>query len=62
MRGRKSGKLEWVFSIYNTYSRQNPYFVYFDQTGSPLQGTLEIQAKQASLFPIIPAVTWNFKF
>lgn len=55
-------KSEWVFSIYNTYSRQNPYFIYFDQNGSPLNGTLTIQAKQVSLFPIIPAVTWNFKF
>jgi len=53
---------EWVFSIYNTYSRQNPYFIYFDQNGSALNGTLTIQAKQVSLFPIIPAVTWNFKF
>lgn len=59
--GRK-WKSEWVFSIYNTYSRQNPYFIYFDQEGSPLNGTLKIQAKQVSLFPIIPAVTWNFKF
>jgi outer membrane receptor protein involved in Fe transport len=59
--GRK-WKSEWVFSIYNAYSRQNPYFVYFDQNGSPLNGTLTIQAKQVSLFPIIPAVTWNFKF
>jgi outer membrane receptor protein involved in Fe transport len=55
-------KSEWVFSIYNAYSRQNPYFIYFDQTGSPLDGSLKIQAKQVSLFPIIPAVTWNFKF
>ncbi len=55
-------KTEWVFSIYNTYSRQNPYFIYFDQDGSALNGTLKIQAKQVSLFPIIPAVTWNFKF
>jgi hypothetical protein len=55
-------KSEWVFSIYNAYSRQNPYFIYFDQTGSPLNGTLKVQAKQVSLFPIIPAVTWNFKF
>jgi hypothetical protein len=55
-------KTEWVFSIYNAYSRQNPYFIYFDQTGNPLNGTLKIQAKQVSLFPIIPAVTWNFKF
>jgi TonB dependent receptor/CarboxypepD_reg-like domain/TonB-dependent Receptor Plug Domain len=55
-------KSEWVFSIYNAYSRQNPYFIYFDQSGNPLNGTLQIQAKQVSLFPIIPAVTWNFKF
>ena len=53
---------EWVFSIYNAYSRQNPYFIYYDQTGNPLQGTLQVQAKQVSIFPIIPAVTWNFKF
>lgn len=52
----------WVFSIYNVYSRLNPYFVYFDQQGDPLAGTLQVQAKQVSLFPIIPAVTWNFKF
>jgi hypothetical protein len=53
---------EWVFSIYNVYSRKNPYFIYFDQTGNPYDGSLKVQAKQVSLFPIIPAVTWNFKF
>lgn len=52
----------WAFSIYNVYSRQNPYFLYFDQTGSPFTGDLRIQAKQVSLFPVIPSVTWNFKF
>jgi len=52
----------WVFSIYNVYSRLNPYFIYFDQTGSPYDGSLQVEAKQVSLFPIIPAVTWNFKF
>jgi hypothetical protein len=59
---KRKWKSEWVFSIYNAYSRQNPYFIYFDQDGSALNGTLKIQAKQVSLFPIIPAVTWNFKF
>ena len=59
--GRKF-KTEWVFSVYNAYSRQNPYFIYYDQTGNPYDGTLKIQAKQVSLFPIIPAATWNFKF
>jgi outer membrane receptor protein involved in Fe transport len=59
---KRKWKSEWVFSIYNAYSRQNPYFIYFDQSGSPYNGTLAIQAKQVSLFPIIPAITWNFKF
>jgi hypothetical protein len=55
-------KTEWVFSIYNAYSRQNPYFIYYDQSGSALDGSLQIQGKQVSIFPIIPSVTWNFKF
>ncbi len=59
---KRKWKSEWVFSVYNAYSRQNPYFIYFDQNGSPLNSTLTIQAKQVSLFPVIPAVTWNFKF
>ncbi len=55
-------KSSWVFSIYNLYSRQNPYFIYFDQTGSLAGGDLKIQAKQVSLFPVIPSVTWNVKW
>lgn len=52
----------WVFSIYNIYSRQNPYFIYYDQEGSAATGDLKVSAKQVSLFPIIPSVTWNLKF
>jgi len=52
----------WVFSIYNLYSRANPYFIYFDQTGSPYDNTLKVEARQVSLFPVIPAVTYNFHF
>jgi hypothetical protein len=58
----KKFRSSWVFSIYNVYSRLNPYFIYFDQEGDPLQGTQTIKALQVSLFPIIPSVTWNFKF
>ena len=39
-------KTEWVFSIYNVYSRKNPYFIYFDQTGNPLDGTLQYRASR----------------
>jgi hypothetical protein len=55
-------KSEWVFGAYNVYSRKNPYFIYYDQSGSAAEGSLRIQAKQVSIFPIIPSVTWNFKF
>ncbi|NOT52082.1 MAG: TonB-dependent receptor [Chitinophagaceae bacterium] len=61
---KKKRKLSsyWVFSIYNLYSRLNPYFIYFDQTGSAANGDLRVEARQVSLFPILPAITWNFKF
>jgi hypothetical protein len=52
----------WVFSVYNAYSRMNPYFIYFNQEGSPYNGTLKVDAKQVSLFPVLPSITWNFKF
>ena len=52
----------WVISLYNVYNRMNPYFLYFDNEGDILEGNLEIKAKQVSLFPIIPSVSWNFNF
>jgi hypothetical protein len=59
---KKRYKSSWVFGIYNVYSRQNPYFVYFDQSGSPINGSLKIDALQVSLFPVLPSITWNFKW
>ena len=52
----------WNFSIYNVYSRKNPYFIYTTYEGDFAYGYLDVQAKQVSIFPIIPSVTWNFKF
>jgi len=55
---KKKYDSEWVFSFYNLYSRQNPYFVYFNidvNTDQP-------KAKQVSLLPIIPSFSYNFKF
>ena len=59
---KRKYKDNWIFSIYNVYSRLNPYFVYFDQTGSLANGDLKVVPLQVSLFPIIPSVTWNLKF
>jgi hypothetical protein len=58
----KKFKSSWTFAIYNVYSRMNPYYIYFETTGDLLDFNLQTVAKQVSLFPIIPSVTWNFKF
>lgn len=52
----------WTFSVYNVYNRMNPYFIYFGNSGDLSQGSLQIDAYQVSLFPILPSVTWNFSF
>ncbi|MEZ4805991.1 MAG: TonB-dependent receptor [Flavobacteriales bacterium] len=58
----KRWKSSWTFSVYNAYNRANPYFIYFANDGDPAAGTFQVQAKQVSLFTILPSVTWNFKF
>jgi hypothetical protein len=63
--GKKRKRLDdsWNFSFYNLYSRQNPYFVYDEVNGVFLEDpVITIKAKQVSLFPILPSITWNFKF
>jgi hypothetical protein len=55
-------KNSFTLSVFNVYDRYNPYFIYFTRTGDFLNGTLKVGAKQVSLFPILPSLTWNFKF
>jgi hypothetical protein len=57
---KKTEKWEssWNFSVYNVYNRANPYFVYL----VPDIEKQEVKAFMVYLFPILPAVAWNFKF
>ena len=50
---------EWVFSIYNVYNRKNASSLYFRQSRDDESVT---EAVQLSIFPIIPSVSYNFKF
>ncbi len=52
----------WSFSVFNVYNRHNPYIIYFSSEGSLATGDYKAKAKQIYLFPILPSVTWNFKF
>ncbi|TAL56952.1 MAG: TonB-dependent receptor [Bacteroidetes bacterium] len=60
--GLRKVESSWVLSVYNVYNRKNPYFIYFENEGNILDGTLKVNAKQVSLFPVLPSITWNFKF
>ena len=50
----------WSIGAYNTYNRQNPFFVFEDTDN--VNGEREYKLKQASLFPIIPYINYSFKF
>jgi len=52
----------WNLSVFNLYNRKNPYFLFFDYSGDVNSGNLDVGANQVSLFPILPSITWNFKF
>jgi hypothetical protein len=54
---------EWRLDIYNMYSRRNPYFVYIDENYYDKNANInKPAAMQVSLFPIIPTISYNFKF
>ncbi|GMN04878.1 TonB-dependent receptor [Croceitalea sp. MTPC5] len=58
-KNRKSNfQSEWVFSVYNVYNRMNAASINFRQN----QDTGQNEAIRTSIFGVIPAVTYNFRF
>jgi len=55
---KKRGVRTWNISIYNVYSRFNPYYLYYKYDAQ----THKTKLYQYSLFPIIPSVSYSFKF
>lgn len=49
---KRHGKRTWILGVYNLYSRQNPFFLFYDQR----------QLLQVSLLPIIPSFTYSREF
>lgn len=64
------GESDLTFSVINAYDRRNVFFIYLDpvfatdagNNATPFQIPTGIKAKQVSLFPVLPSITWNFKF
>tara|TARA_B100000700_G_scaffold331299_1_gene462957 strand:+ start:2068 stop:4542 length:2475 start_codon:yes stop_codon:yes gene_type:complete len=55
---KKKKKYERTFSVgaYNVYNRKNPFFIYLSEEDD------ERVARQVSLFPIIPSISYRIKF
>ncbi|WP_374506515.1 TonB-dependent receptor domain-containing protein [Flavobacterium sp.] len=54
----RNWKNEWVFSIYNLYNRKNAAAINFRQNSE----TRANEAVKTSIFGMVPAVSYNFKF
>lgn len=68
---KKNGIRTWNFSVYNLYNRRNPFFIFWDSQyemipdpANPGSYTFESSTvlKKVSLFPVIPSVSYSFKF
>jgi len=53
---KPKGLRTWQFGLYNAYNRQNPFFLYYKKVDN------DVKLYQLSLFPIIPSISYTFKF
>ena len=69
---KKYGLRTWKVGLYNAYNNKNPYFLYlgYDKSqtetvtapdGSQAHNSRKV-LKQFSLLPVLPAISYNFKF
>ncbi|GAB4124612.1 MAG: TonB-dependent receptor [Raineya sp.] len=58
------GESDLTFSIYNLYNRRNAFVIYYEpvEENASLNFFTQFRARQLALFPIIPTLTYNFKF
>lgn len=55
---KKWGRRTWNISIYNIYSRQNPFYMDINYNWEAQRN----QLRQFSLFPIVPSASYRFTF
>jgi hypothetical protein len=59
---KKKFERDWVVSIYNVYSRLNAYFIYRTSVYDATTHMYKNQFNEFALFPVIPSVSYQFKF
>ena len=59
---KKAFKGSWTFSVYNGYNRKNPFFINYTTDTDFEAGTSTIKGEKITVFPLIPSITYNFKW
>ena len=59
---KKHGVSTWNLSVYNAYNHNNPFIVYTNYKWDEASQTEKKVLMQVSIFPIIPSVSYSFKF
>jgi CarboxypepD_reg-like domain/TonB-dependent Receptor Plug Domain len=54
----KWGEIRWNFGLYNAYNRKNPFFIYYGYD----YNTGKEAFRQVSIFPVLPSISFSFKF
>lgn len=52
----------WEFGVFNAYNRKNPFYYYLERSNDFVNKGQRYDLKRKSLFPILPSVSYNFKF
>lgn len=63
--GKRKWKGQWVFGIYNVYSRRNPFSIYFRQNPERVNPGQAVNTEAIRLSVIgnfIPSISYNFTF
>ncbi len=59
---KPKGTRTWTFSIYNTYNRLNPYFYTIQPDCNYATKTCKWTIQKFTLFPIIPSISYSWKW
>ncbi len=58
---KKRGVRTWELSVYNAYNQANPFF-YYGSNEYKANGDVYSRLKKVTLFPVIPSISYSFKF
>jgi len=62
LKPKKQPRSTWVFSAYNVYDRENPYYLHFEVDGNADEYRLDIRLKKVALFPVLPSISYEYSF